>query len=72
MLREVIWKQWKTPHKRAWGLRELGICNDLAKPHLLQRRPLRMGGATYMRDASYIKRSAYPQRPRKLFGLLRD
>lgn len=31
MLREVIWKQWKTPHKRAWGLRKLGICNDLAK-----------------------------------------
>ena len=31
MLRKVIWKQWKTPHKRAWGLRKLGICNDLAK-----------------------------------------
>lgn len=31
MLRKVIWKQWKTPRKRAWGLRKLGICNDLAK-----------------------------------------
>lgn len=31
MLRKVIWKQWKTPHKRAWGLRKLGIDNDLAK-----------------------------------------
>ena len=31
MLRKVIWKQWKTPQKRAWGLRKLGICNDLAK-----------------------------------------
>ena len=31
MLRKVIWKQWKTPHKRAWGLRKLGVCNDLAK-----------------------------------------
>lgn len=31
MLRKVIWKQWKTPHKRAWGLRKLGINNDLAK-----------------------------------------
>lgn len=32
MLRKVIWKQWKTPRKRAWGLRKLGINNDLAKP----------------------------------------
>ena len=31
MLRKVIWKQWKTPQKRAWGLRKLGVCNDLAK-----------------------------------------
>lgn len=31
MLRAVIWKQWKTPKKRAWGLRKLGIGNDLAK-----------------------------------------
>ena len=31
MLRKVIWKQWKTPGKRAWGLRKLGINNDLAK-----------------------------------------
>ena len=31
MLRKVIWKQWKTPKKRAWGLRKLGIDNDLAK-----------------------------------------
>lgn len=31
MLRKVIWKQWKTPRKRAWGLRKLGIDNDLAR-----------------------------------------
>lgn len=31
MLRKVIWKQWKTPGKRAWGLRKLGINDDLAK-----------------------------------------
>lgn len=31
MLRVVIWKQWKTPKKRAWGLRKLGIADDLAK-----------------------------------------
>ena len=31
MVRKVIWKQWKTPRKRAWGLRKLGIGNDLAK-----------------------------------------
>ena len=31
MLRKVIWKQWKTPQKRAWGLRKLGIDNDLAE-----------------------------------------
>ena len=30
MLRKVIWKQWKTPQKRAWGLRKLGIENALA------------------------------------------
>ena len=30
MLRKVIWKQWKTPSKRAWGLRKLGVDNDLA------------------------------------------
>lgn len=31
MLRKVIWKQWKTPQKRAWGLRKLGVDDDLAK-----------------------------------------
>ena len=31
MLRKVIWKQWKTPKKRAWGLRKLGVDNDIAK-----------------------------------------
>ncbi|MDL2247566.1 group II intron reverse transcriptase/maturase [Bacteroides sp. OttesenSCG-928-J23] len=31
MLRVVIWKQWKKPKKRAWGLRKLGIADDLAK-----------------------------------------
>ena len=31
MLSKVIWKQWKTPQKRAWGLRKLGVDNDLAK-----------------------------------------
>ena len=31
MLRKVIWKQWKTPSKRAWGLRKLGVNDDLAR-----------------------------------------
>ena len=31
MLRKVIWKQWKTPQRRAWGLRKLGIESDLAR-----------------------------------------
>lgn len=31
MLRVVIWKQWKTARKRAWGLRKLGIADNLAK-----------------------------------------
>lgn len=30
-LRVIIWKQWKTPSKRAWGLRKLGIPEGLAK-----------------------------------------
>lgn len=31
MLRVVIWKQWKVPSKREWGLRKLGIGKDLAR-----------------------------------------
>lgn len=31
MLRVVIWKRWKTPRKRAWGLRKLGISDGLTK-----------------------------------------
>ena len=31
MLRKVIWKQWKTPQKRAFGLRKLGVASDLAR-----------------------------------------
>ena len=46
------------------------------KQSILARRhkpaPIRMGGETYMRGTSNIERSACPQRPRKLFGLLRD
>lgn len=31
MLRIIIWKQWKVPSKREWGLKKLGIDKDLAK-----------------------------------------
>lgn len=31
MIRIVIWKQWKVPFKREWGLRKLGIDKDLAR-----------------------------------------
>lgn len=30
-IRIIIWKQWKVPTKRQWGLRKLGIGNDLAR-----------------------------------------
>lgn len=30
-LRVIIWKQWKVPCKRQWGLQKLGIGKDLAK-----------------------------------------
>ena len=30
-LRMIIWKQWKVPAKRQWGLHKLGIGKDLAK-----------------------------------------
>lgn len=30
-MRVVIWKQWKTPRKRQWGLQKLGIHKDLAR-----------------------------------------
>ena len=31
MIRIIIWKQWKMPSKREWGLRKLGISKDLAR-----------------------------------------
>ena len=31
MIRIIIWKQWKTPSKREWGLKKLGIDKDLAR-----------------------------------------
>ena len=31
MMRVIIWKQWKVPSKREWGLKKLGIGKDLAK-----------------------------------------
>ena len=31
MLRVVIWKQWKKPSKREWGLKKLGVGKDLAR-----------------------------------------
>lgn len=30
-LRVIIWKQWKVPSKRQWGLQKLGIGEDLAR-----------------------------------------
>ena len=30
-LRMIIWKQWKAPAKRQWGLQKLGIAKDLAR-----------------------------------------
>ena len=30
-LRMIIWKQWKVPAKRQWGLQKLGIGKDLAR-----------------------------------------
>ena len=30
-LRVIIWKQWKVPKRRQWGLQKLGIARDLAR-----------------------------------------
>jgi hypothetical protein len=30
-LRTIIWKQWKVPAKRQWGLQKLGVGKDLAR-----------------------------------------
>ena len=30
-LRVIIWKQWKVPKKRQWGLQKLGVPRDLAR-----------------------------------------
>ncbi len=31
MIRVIIWKQWKTPRRRQWGLMKLGISKDMAR-----------------------------------------
>ncbi len=31
MIRIIIWKQWKVPSKRQWGLQKLGVNKDLAR-----------------------------------------
>ena len=31
MIRVIIWKQWKVPSKRQWGLQKLGVNKDLAR-----------------------------------------
>ncbi len=31
MIRVIIWKQWKVPKKREWGLKKLGISKDIAR-----------------------------------------
>ena len=31
MIRVIIWKQWKVPSKREWGLKKLGVNKDLAR-----------------------------------------
>ena len=31
MIRTIIWKQWKVPSKRQWGLQKLGVSKDLAR-----------------------------------------
>ena len=31
MIRMVIWKQWKVPSRREWGLKKLGVDKDLAR-----------------------------------------
>jgi hypothetical protein len=30
-IRTIIWKQWKVPSKRQWGLQKLGVSKDLAR-----------------------------------------
>ena len=41
-LRVIIWKQWKAPKKRQWGLQKLGIGKDCKKDCILWR-PLLLG-----------------------------
>ena len=62
MLRKVIWKQWKTPQKRAWGLRKLGIGDDMAKLTSTD-------GPPYLIDpAAYYGHSMVDIAMSKLFG----
>ena len=41
-LRVIIWKQWKVPKKRQWGLQKLGIEKKSCKTDLIHGRPLSM------------------------------
>jgi len=31
MIKAIIWKEWKVPKKREWGLLKLGVDKDLAR-----------------------------------------
>jgi hypothetical protein len=72
MLRKVIWKQWKTPRKKAWRLRKLGINDDLAKLTSYCGNRYEWGCQAHLRCKSHIQRCSYTQRPSQLFRLLRD
>lgn len=39
-LRIIIWKQWKVPQKRQWGLQKQRIGKDLARADIVLWRPL--------------------------------
>ena len=66
MLRKVIWKQWKTPRKRAWGLCKLGIDKRPVQTYLLLWQSLRMGCKENLCSTCNLERGAYAQRPVKL------
>lgn len=52
MLRIIIWKQWKVPGKRQWGLQKLAINKDLARQtSYMRNRYYFVATKTCVRDA---------------------
>ena len=65
-LRVIIWKQWKVPKKRQWGLQKLGVGKDTCKADSVLWRPLLLGGYQNMCRQGNLQRGTKKSRTYKL------